>query len=110
MSTLFVGFSEDEWAASLRRIMPAQEAAAEARVLFAAIEASGSNGYALEVETWALLASLSADAANRVAQTLAHHSENYRTEILDRVARLTANEPDSVRTQILAALAKPPGS
>ena len=90
MSTLFAGFSEDEWAACYRQIMPAQEAVAEARALFASIEASGgSNGYALEAETWALLGTMSADAAGRVAS-------------------LTANYPDSFRTQIRAAMANSP--
>lgn len=90
MSTFFAGFSEDEWAACYRQIMPAPEAVAEARALFAAIEAAGgSNGYSLDVETWALLAAMSADAA-------------------DRVAHLTADYPASVREQIFAARAKPP--
>lgn len=89
MPMLFAEFSEAEWAESLRRILPAADAIAEARIRFEAIErAGGSNGYSLTPTTWALLALLNEDAAARVARMIRLCPPELRARIDAEMTRL----------------------
>lgn len=84
----FAGFTQVEWAAGLSRVMDSQLAAREAEDLFRVIAESGSNGYALPADQWALLASLGEDAESRVRERIADYPSAFRDEVAQALASI----------------------
>ena len=77
----FANFSFDEWIAALTPAYGSDGARHWAETLFSAIAQTGSNGYSLSMEHWALLSRLGESAAARVAEMTRHFPEACLVEI-----------------------------
>ena len=77
----FANFSFEEWIAALTPLYGADGAREWAERLFTAISKTGSNGYSLPMEHWALLSRLGESAEARVAEMTRDFPDVRRAEI-----------------------------
>jgi hypothetical protein len=83
--SVFAGFTSAEWTLAFSRLMDAETAAETVASLFEQIADEGSNGYSLPVEVWAMLAYVSEDGQERVAELVRHYPEEFRALIWARL-------------------------
>jgi hypothetical protein len=83
----FAGFSRAEWETAFARGMTAPAAVEEANRLFEAIAASGSNGYSIPAELWALLGHVSEHGRERVLAATHDYPEQFRRTVLSLLAQ-----------------------
>jgi hypothetical protein len=93
----FAGFSEDEWVAAHALMVGNDAARRQVQPMFASIRANGSNIELISDVSWALLALVNADCAQRVQNRLASFPSGFR----DRVLRLIESYRSMVDGDVL---------
>jgi len=96
MTEIFAGFTQAEWARAFATSMSPASAAKESERLFAAITQSGSNGYSLPPEVWAVLAHVSDRGRERVSSAMHHYPAQFRAQVLallDEEIQREASQP-----------------
>lgn len=83
----FAGFSRDEWIAALTGAMGRSGAEDYVRAIFSRVASDGTNGYALDVDTWARLALVNATCEDRVRVALSAYPPAVQQQVEQKKQR-----------------------